>query len=46
MKHVGDLLGQEWKGPTEEVKAFWQLIGRLRVGILFQLQVIILQDKN
>jgi len=23
MEHAGNLLGQEWKRPTEEVKALW-----------------------
>lgn len=42
VKHGCDLLSEERKRPAEEVQSFRELVRRLRVSILFELQVIIL----
>lgn len=46
IQHACNLLCEEGQRPTEEIKPLGQLIGWLRVRVLFQLQIIILENEH
>ena len=46
VKHARNLFGQEGHRPRDQVHVVWKAVGRLRFLVLFQLQVVVLEDQH